>query len=65
MGIPSTIAFTDLYGPTPPGHGKTGPSDTEKASGSTGPISSNKPMLFWVAMIGMLFVARMLWEKGS
>lgn len=64
--VPSTISFGDLYGYRTPGNKSPNqPTDTEKASGSTGSLASNRPSYFWIAMVGLLVIARVLWEKGS
>jgi hypothetical protein len=65
MSAQSTLSFSDIYGPSVPGKkGTAERSDTEKASGTTGPVASANPVSFWLAMVGMLVVARILWERG-
>lgn len=64
--VPSTMSFADLYGYRTPGNKNANDSpDTQKASGNTGAVLTSKPSYIWVAMIGMLVIARILWEKGS
>lgn len=68
-GIPPTISFADLYGYRTPGtnSGPNQPSDTEKASGAT--VAKSKvvvnPSHFWLALVGLIVLIRVLWEKGS
>lgn len=63
--IPSTISFADIYGSRAPTGEKVGPTDKERASGDTVPATDNQTKYFWVSLVVLLIVIRVLWEKGN
>ncbi len=61
-----TVAYSDLYGSKTPGR-DTGNNELQpvaRASGSV-PAGSKTPALFWVGMVALLVLIRLLWEKGK
>jgi hypothetical protein len=69
MGIASSLSFADLYGSTPPGmrRGEVQERDSADASGEYQYSANelNRPAYFWVALVGLLVVIRLLWEYGG
>lgn len=59
-----TITFSDLYGGKRPG-GETNiiERDSAAASGEYTPIDMARPAIFWVALVGMVVLFRLLAKK--
>lgn len=64
---PSTIAFSDLYGGSPPGMDTTpAERDSVEASGDyVTKFDMARPAVFWVALVGALVAIRLLYEWGG
>lgn len=66
--VDSTLTFADLYGGKIPGHayGDLMEKDVSEASG--GDFLANldlaRPAIFWLVLVGLLVVIRLLWEYG-
>jgi hypothetical protein len=58
--------YRDLYGAarSMPGSGGA-PAESSAAEASGPPVTTVKPALFWVAIIGILVGARLLWEYAE
>jgi hypothetical protein len=64
----STLTFADLYGSTPPGQrrGSNQDKDSANASGDLpASLETARPAIFWVALVGLLVIARLVWEYGG
>lgn len=63
--MPGTVGFSDIYGGAGPGvkSGEMPPPASQQASGATGPTTARSAW-YWAALVGLLVVVRLLWEKG-
>ena len=61
-----TVSYSDLYGAKTPGReaGNNELQPVAQASGSV-PAGDKSPAMFWIGMLAMLVVIRVLWEQGK
>lgn len=61
-----TVAFSDLYGGRTPGR-DTGSNEIQPVAAASGnvPAGTKTPAMFWIGMVALLVVVRILWEKGK
>lgn len=61
-----TIAGTDIYplSPTVTGAGAPSP-DAQRTGGGKGLASSGKPVAFWIGIIALLILLRLVWEAAK
>lgn len=61
-----TVAYSDLYGSKTPGR-EAGNNELQPVATASGtvPAGNKTPAWFWIGMVGMLVLVRVLWEKGK
>jgi hypothetical protein len=61
-----TVSLSDLYGNKTPGR-EAGNNELQPIAAASGsvPTSGKTPAMFWVGMVAMLVIIRVLWEKGK
>lgn len=61
-----TVAYSDLYGSQTPGR-DTGTNELQPVAAASGnvPAGVKSPAMFWVGMVVLLVLVRLLWEKGK
>lgn len=61
----STLTFADLYGGRRPGTTEANSieRDSAAASGEFSPMDTAKPAIFWVALVALVVVFRLLSKK--
>ena len=62
----STVSYSDLYGAKTPGR-EAGNNELQPIAAASGqvPAGSKTPAMFWVGMVAIMVLIRVLWEKGK
>ena len=61
--MPATISASQIYGRTNPQYRQ--PKDAPIAEASSPLIGNSQPLIYWVALVGLLIAARLLWEYAG